>query len=468
MLLGTVLLWALNITVTKYVLTHGFQPLAYGTIRYFAAIVALLGLHLPPRAVVPDRAERPAGSSLLAAALIFVNQLCFVYGRRSSTQRLDGRAAARHDADLHRRSSRRASGSSSCARAFWIGAAVSFVGVGLIAAGAGGGFSADLARRPARDRHRRRPGPCYSVAIAPLMRRYSPFRISALVLAIGWVPLALVEHPAARAAGASRFGWTIWLGFGYAVIGPLFLTNILWFTAIDRVGPSRASLFANLQPFFAVVFALLLLSETLTAGDRRRRPHLRRDRCSSGSGGGTPALRPGRVTGIIRPMAEDFMPLLGWDYVEFWVGNAKQAAFFYEHALGFRRTAYAGPETGVRDRASYVLEQGDIRFVVTSALREEHEITKHYARHGDGVKDIALTRARRDRGVPPGGAARRARHRRAVPRSRTSSARSSSSAIATYGDTIHTFVNRADYAGPVQARLRVGVRRTARRAAASG
>ena len=62
------------------------------------------------------------------------------------------------------------------------------------------------------------------------------------------------------------------------------------------------------------------------------------------------------------------MPLLGWDSIELWVGNAKQAAYFYEHAMGFTRTAYAGPETGVRDRASYVLEQGDIRFVVTSAV----------------------------------------------------------------------------------------------------
>src|SRR5919108_679091 len=89
-------------------------------------------------------------------------------------------------------------------------------------------------------------------------------------------------------------------------------------------------------------------------------------------------------------MAEDFMPLLGWDHVELWVGNAKQAAYFYENAFGFARTAYAGPETGVRDRASYVLEQGDIRFVVTSALREDHEITRHLARHGDGVRDISL------------------------------------------------------------------------------
>src|SRR5947199_32222 len=73
------------------------------------------------------------------------------------------------------------------------------------------------------------------------------------------------------------------------------------------------------------------------------------------------------------------MPLDGWDYIEFWVGNAKQSAYFYEHAMGFTRTAYAGPETGVRDRASYVLEQGNIRFVVTSALREDHQIQTEYS-----------------------------------------------------------------------------------------
>src|ERR671928_1011808 len=86
----------------------------------------------------------------------------------------------------------------------------------------------------------------------------------------------------------------------------------------------------------------------------------------------------------------DFFPIEGWDHIELWVGNAKQAAYFYEHAFGFRRTAYCGPETGVRDRASYVLEQGEIRLVLTSGLREDHEITRHVARHGDGVRDIAL------------------------------------------------------------------------------
>jgi 4-hydroxyphenylpyruvate dioxygenase len=146
-------------------------------------------------------------------------------------------------------------------------------------------------------------------------------------------------------------------------------------------------------------------------------------------------------------MAEDFMPLLGWDYLELWVGNAKQSAYFYEHALGFTRTAYAGPETGVRDRASYVLEQGEIRFVISSALREEHEITRHHAKHGDGVHDIALT-------VPDATEA----YRQAVQRGARGVSEPATveddcgtieaAAIATYGDTIHTFVNRSDYAGP--------------------
>jgi len=141
------------------------------------------------------------------------------------------------------------------------------------------------------------------------------------------------------------------------------------------------------------------------------------------------------------------MPIDGWDHVEFWVGNAKQSAYFYEHAFGFAPVAYAGPETGVRDRASYVLGQGDIRFVFSTALREEHEIARHAVRHGDGVKDIALT-------VPDAKEA----YRQAVQRGargvvephvvEDEFGRVELSAIATYGETVHTFVDRADYAGP--------------------
>ena len=108
------------------------------------------------------------------------------------------------------------------------------------------------------------------------------------------------------------------------------------------------------------------------------------------------------------------MPLDGWDHVELYVGNAKQSAYYYEHAFGFRRTAYAGPETGVRDRASYVLEQNDIRVVADerpAPRLPDRRLRGHPRRRREGHR---AARARRARGVPRGGAARRPRHRRAA------------------------------------------------------
>jgi drug/metabolite transporter (DMT)-like permease len=99
--------------------------------------------------------------------------------------------------------------------------------------------------------------------IAPLMQRYSPFLISSLILGIGWVPLVLVSLPQLAEQRYVGFDWKVWLCLAYAIIGPLFLTNILWYRAISHVGPSRANLFTNLQPFVAVLFALVLLSESL-------------------------------------------------------------------------------------------------------------------------------------------------------------------------------------------------------------
>jgi 4-hydroxyphenylpyruvate dioxygenase len=140
------------------------------------------------------------------------------------------------------------------------------------------------------------------------------------------------------------------------------------------------------------------------------------------------------------------MPLEGWDHVELWVGNAKQAAYFYELAFGFHRTAYSGPETGVRDRASYVLEQGDIRLVVTSGLRRDSPICEFAYLHGDGVKDISLR-------VPDA----RTAYREAVQRGARGVAephwledefgKVELASIATYGDVVHTFVSRAEYEG---------------------
>jgi 4-hydroxyphenylpyruvate dioxygenase-like putative hemolysin len=86
----------------------------------------------------------------------------------------------------------------------------------------------------------------------------------------------------------------------------------------------------------------------------------------------------------------DFLPLLGTDYVEFYVGNAKQAAHYYKTAFGFQSVAYAGPETGVKDRASYVVRQNKLTFVLTTPIRSHNRIADHIAKHGDGVKALAL------------------------------------------------------------------------------
>ena len=91
------------------------------------------------------------------------------------------------------------------------------------------------------------------------------------------------------------------------------------------------------------------------------------------------------------PAAEvDFLPLQGTDYIEFYVGNAKQAAHFYKTAFGFQSLAYAGPETGVKDRASYAIRQNKLTFVLTTPVRTENPIADHIYKHGDGVKAIAL------------------------------------------------------------------------------
>src|SRR3954467_4729767 len=89
-------------------------------------------------------------------------------------------------------------------------------------------------------------------------------------------------------------------------------------------------------------------------------------------------------------MSQDFLPINGTDYIEFYVGNAKQTSLYYQHCFGFELVAYAGPETGVRDKSSYVLKQDKIRLVLTTALNANSDIAQHVAKHGDGVKVLAL------------------------------------------------------------------------------
>jgi 4-hydroxyphenylpyruvate dioxygenase len=143
----------------------------------------------------------------------------------------------------------------------------------------------------------------------------------------------------------------------------------------------------------------------------------------------------------------DPLALLGIDHVELWVGNAKQAAHFYRTGFGFTPLAYAGPETGLRDRASWVLGQGSIRLVLTSSLRPGTEIAEHVARHGDGVRDVAL--AVPDAAVAHAAALERgARGVQEPTDDKDEHGIVRRAAIATYGDTIHSLVDRSGYGGP--------------------
>ncbi|MFB6279161.1 MAG: VOC family protein, partial [Salinibacter sp.] len=143
---------------------------------------------------------------------------------------------------------------------------------------------------------------------------------------------------------------------------------------------------------------------------------------------------------------EDFLPINGTDYIEFYVGNAKQAAHYYAHLFGFQIKGYLGPETGHGEKSSYLLEQNDIRFVLTSALGPDSPISEHVHRHGDGVKDIALWVD------DAADAFAEATTRGATPVQKPTihedeDGRIVTATIATYGDTVHTFVERSDYDG---------------------
>src|SRR3954454_3478745 len=142
----------------------------------------------------------------------------------------------------------------------------------------------------------------------------------------------------------------------------------------------------------------------------------------------------------------DFLPLRGTDHVEFYVGNARQSAYFYRAAFGMRLVAYVGPETCQRDRASYVLQQGKVRFVLTTALRTDSEIARHVNTHGDGVRVIALwvDDARQAWQETTGRGARSIQEPTELS---DEHGRVIISSIGAYGDTIHTFVERSNYHG---------------------
>ncbi len=145
--------------------------------------------------------------------------------------------------------------------------------------------------------------------------------------------------------------------------------------------------------------------------------------------------------------AEDFLPLNGTDYVEIYVGNAKQAAHFYKTAFGFQSVAYAGLETGVKDKTSYVLQQGKIRLVLTTPLNSDNAINDHLVKHGDGVKNVALWVDDATKSFEE--TTKRGAEVAFEPYTISDeNGEVTLSGIKTYGETIHIFVERSKYNGP--------------------
>lgn len=260
LLLATVTLWALNFTVTKYVLSHGFQPIAYSCFR-FAGATVVFGAITYVRERSLSLARRDLVTLGIAAGIgIFLNQLAFSYAIKLTTATtvalLFGTLPVMTGLFAF------ALGIERVGRRFWAAAVLACAGAALVAVGSGGGVSAqlwgDLLGLAASG-----TWAWYTVSVSPLLSRYSTLRVSTVGFAMGTIPLLIVgSHQ--LATQNYDLGATIWLLWVFAVIGPLVVANLLWFGGIARVGPSRAAVFANLQPFLAAVFSVLILSEPLS------------------------------------------------------------------------------------------------------------------------------------------------------------------------------------------------------------
>ena len=255
MLLSTIVLWALNLTVSRYIIKHGFEPLAYSTVRYGAACVIFLLIVL-----VFERSLAIARGDYwlvgIAALMLFLNQVAFVSALDATTA--SATALILGSTPIFAALIGLALRIERLSRRFWIAASVSFAGVGLVAVG-NGELSGDLAG----DLYgvaTAATWAAYSVAVAPLMARYSASRISAIVLPLGWIGMAVVG---ANQVSNQRLdlGWAVWSLMVFVILGPLVATNVMWFRALHSIGAARATLVANLQPFLAAVFAVILLSE---------------------------------------------------------------------------------------------------------------------------------------------------------------------------------------------------------------
>jgi len=258
MLLSAIGLWALNLTMSRYILTHGFQPLAYSTVRYALASLVFVAIVLvTERSLRIER--RDFGLVLGAGAVLFVNQIGFVYALKTTSASVIALILA--STPIFAALIGLAFGMEVLPRRFWAGAALSVAGVAFVALGAGGEIGGDAAGI-LFGLLTAATWAVYSILITPLMARYSPSRISAVVLPLSWIGIALIGLPQTRSQDWS-LGWQVWVLLAAATLGPLVVTNILWFHSLDRIGASRATLATNLQPFAAAICAVVLLGETI-------------------------------------------------------------------------------------------------------------------------------------------------------------------------------------------------------------
>jgi drug/metabolite transporter (DMT)-like permease len=262
LLLITVVFWSFNFTVVKYALTHGWEPLAYSSVRF--AIGAVLFSAFTYGREGGLRVQRGDVWLMLGAAAlgIWLNQLSFVYSVRLTTAATVALmfgtlpifvALISYALRLEHLRLRH-----------WIATVISFSGVALVALGASGGIGGEIGGI-LLGLVASATWAAYSVAMGPLMRRYSPYRISAFMLLAGSVPLLVSAVTQLAGQDWDDLGALAWAAFVYSLFFSLVFTNILWFTAIDRVGAARASLYANLQPFLGAFFALVVLSEEMGA-----------------------------------------------------------------------------------------------------------------------------------------------------------------------------------------------------------
>jgi drug/metabolite transporter (DMT)-like permease len=262
LLLITVVFWSFNFTVVKYALTHGWEPLAYSSVRF--AIGAVLFSAFTYGREGGLRVQRGDVWFMLGAAAlgIWLNQLSFVYSVRLTTAATVALmfgtlpifvALISYALRLEQLRLRH-----------WIATVISFSGVALVALGASGGIGGEIGGI-LLGLVASLTWAAYSVAMGPLMRRYSPYRISAFMLLAGSVPLLVSAVTQLAGQNWGELGALAWAAFVYSLFFSLVFTNIMWFTAIDRVGAARASLYANLQPFLGAFFALVVLSEEMGA-----------------------------------------------------------------------------------------------------------------------------------------------------------------------------------------------------------